>query len=340
MKKITLIACFFFIFLTTSSLIYFLLFIPSSIFTSPLSSLEFRKKPPDLKLYTFENLAKRNYLPADVELKKIIEDYPLFTSFLFSYSSEGRKITGMANIPKRKTKCPLAILMRGFVDPQIYDTGLGTRNMANFLAQNDFITLAPDFQGYGGSDPDFPYPLLARFSRPINIIVLLNSLDDLNQTLQKKNLALVDLEKIVFWGHSNGGQIALSVLEITGRPIPTSLWAPVSAPFPESVLHFANELEDEGEALKKLIDEFQKKYDSKDYSIITFFDQITAPLILHQGAADEAIPLKWSNNLYQTLKDLGKDIVYYKYPGENHNFTRGSDQTARLRDLNFFKKHL
>jgi dipeptidyl aminopeptidase/acylaminoacyl peptidase len=342
LKKIALITIFFILLFSLTLVIYLSFFAPKPLFTSPLTSFEFQKRPPDLKPYSFENLQKRKYFPSEIKLEKTLEEDSLFTSFLFSYSSEGRKITGMANLPKRQGTYPVAILMRGFVDPQSYITGVGTINMATFLAQNGFITLAPDFLGYGGSDPDFPHQLLARFSRPINIIVLLNSLENLNKTLDERNLATVNPQKIVFWGHSNGGQIALSVLEITGRPIPTSLWAPVSAPFPESILYFTPEMEDEGKSLKEIVANFEKKYKSKDYSITNFFDQISAPIILHQGMADEAIPIEWSSNLYKTLKNLGKDITYYQYPGENHNFnfTRGSSNIARNRDLNFFKKHL
>ena len=339
-KKTALILIFPLFLLILSIIIYFSFFSSKPIFTSPLPSLDFLKKQVDLKPYSFENLKKRTILPTEISLEKTLEDNSLFTSYLFSYSSEGRKITGAANIPKKKNQYPLAILMRGFVDPQKYDTGIGTRNMANFLAQNSFITLAPDFQGYGGSDPDYPDQLQARFSRPINILVLLNSLENLNQTLTQSNLATVDPQKIVFWGHSNGGQIALSVLEITGRPIPTSLWAPVSTPFPESMLYFTPEMEDEGKSLKELVANFQKNYDPKDYSITTYFDEISAPIILHQGTADEAFPPVWSDNLFEALKNLGKNIVYYQYPGENHNFTRGSSNLARQRDLSFFKKHL
>jgi len=40
---------------------------------------------------------------------------------------------------------------------------MGTEKMADFLAKNGFLTLAPDFLGYGGSDSAFPDMLLTRF---------------------------------------------------------------------------------------------------------------------------------------------------------------------------------
>ncbi len=299
-------------------------------FLSPL--LPFLETPKiDYSPYTLERLEKRQYFKSEIKLEETLETQEKYTSYLFSFSSEGRRITGMGNVPQKEGKLPVAILLRGWVDEEIYQTGTGTKNMAKFLAENGFLTLAPDFLGYGGSDSAFPDMLLTRFFRPITVISLLASLESLPQA---------DQEKVVFWGHSNGGQIALSVLEITQREIPTSLWAPVSASFPESILYFANEMEDGGEMLRKIIAEFEENYDSSEFSPESYYQQIQAPLLLHQGLADESVPPEWNNKLSKDLKSLGKEAIYYQYSGENHNFTRGSAPLVRERDLKFFQEKL
>jgi len=299
-------------------------------FISPLSSSLFSPKINYVP-YSFDYLQQREYFQSEIKLEEVLEEEDTFTSYLFSFASDGRRITGMANIPKRKGKLPVAILLRGWVDEEIYQTGMGTEKMADFLAKNGFLTLAPDFLGYGGSDSAFPDMLLTRFFRPITVISLLNSLESLSQA---------DLDKVVIWSHSNGGQIALSVLEITNKNIPTSLWAPVSASFPESVLYYADEMEDKGEKLRRVIAEFEKEYDVSKYSITTYFNKINTPLIIHQGMVDEAIPLEWTDELVNQLKNLEKEVAFYQYSGENHNFTRGSASQVRKRDLEFFKKSL
>ena len=150
---------------------------------------------------------------------------------------------------------------------------------------------------------------------------------------------MADSSKIGIWAHSNGGQIALSVLEISGQPIPTTLWAPVSKPFPYSILYYTDEFDDEGKALRAEIARLEKDYDVNDFSITKYFDQIKAPIQLQQGTGDDAVPVTWSNNLNQTLKDKDIDITYYIYPGADHNMTPGWD-TAVERDLEFFKDKL
>jgi dipeptidyl aminopeptidase/acylaminoacyl peptidase len=295
---------------------------------SPLSPF---KRKINYTPYSFDYLQQREYFKSEIKLEKVLKEEKTFTSYLFSFAADGRRITGMANIPEKKGKLPVVILLRGWVDEEIYQTGMGTERMADFLASSGFLTLAPDFLGYGNSDSAFPDVLQTRFFRPITVITLIKSINSLSQA---------DPEKIAIWAHSNGGQIALSVLEITNKNIPTSLWAPVSTPFPDSILYYADEMKDKGKMIREVVAEFEKEYDFSEYSIARYLNKIEAPLIIHQGLADEAIPLEWTEELVNQLDELEKDFVYYKYPGENHNFHYGSAPRARGRDLIFFKEKL
>jgi len=326
-KKALLIVCVIILLIILGSLVFIVFKKPELI--SPLPDIFSRKT--DFAPYSFESLKKRQYYSSEIKMEEVLKEEETYTSYLFSYSAEGKRITGMANIPRKEGQLPVAILLRGWVDEEEYYPGKGSDKMASFLAESGFITLAPDFLGYAGSAPAFPDMLQTRFFRPITVISLLSSLDSLEKA---------DQEKVAIWAHSNGGQIALSVLEITGRAIPTSLWAPVSAPFPESILHYTDELEDGGALVKKEIAEFEEKYDASDYSTDTFLELIKAPLLIHQGTADEAIPLDWTETLVSQLQALDKDVSYYQYPGENHNFHFGGAPLARERDLEFLRKHL
>jgi dipeptidyl aminopeptidase/acylaminoacyl peptidase len=296
-------------------------------FLSPLGS-SFFNQPKPLEKYSFENLRKRPYLGSEIKLEKIIKQEEKYTSWLFSFQSDGKKVTGMLNLPKKEGKRPVVVMIRGYADDQVYFTGLGTRKGAGVFAENGFITLAPDFLGFGGSDTSSADILEARFERPITVLNLLASI---------KNLPQADSNKIFLWAHSNGGQITLSVLEINQKAIPTVLWAPVTKGFPESVLQYMGEMDDQGLKVKKAIDDFLNLYDSKGFSIDQYWGNIEAPLQVHQGTADEYIHADWTDSFVQTLKDLGKNITYYKYPRNDHNLSRDWDLVVQ-RDLEFFKK--
>ena len=320
-----------------------LFFVPSRIgqkgFISPLGSNLF--KPKTLEKYSFEKLRKRTYEGSEIKLEKVIKEEEKYTSWLFSFQTYGQKVTGMANIPATRNPkgevWPVVVMIRGYADDQIYFTGLGTRKAAGVFAENGFITLAPDFLGFGGSDTSSEDILEARFERPITVLNLLASI---------KNLPQANPDKVFMWGHSNGGQIALSVLEIlpkTNLPanwrIPTTLWAPVTKGFPESVLQYMKEMDDQGLKVKKAIDDFLSLYESKYFSIDQYWQDIQAPLQVHQGTADEYIKTEWTDNFVQTLKDLGKNVTYYKYPRNDHNLSRDWDLVVQ-RDVAFFKKFL
>lgn len=313
---------------------------------SPLGNRIFEKP---LDKYAFENLKKRDFKPSKITLGKILKETPNFTSYMFYYNvdlnGKGsiKKVSGLLNLPKREGlpagrqgTYPVIAMFRGFVPKEIYSPGEGTRRTAEFFAENGFITLAPDFLGYGESDKGSNSSIEDRFQTYVVAATLLSSINNLNSALENTDIK-ADTEKVGIWGHSNGGHIALSTLEITGKNYPTVLWAPVTKPFPYSILYFTDEFDDNGKALRKVVADFEKDYDVEKYSPINYFEWINAPIQLHQGTDDEAVPLRWSDQFYNKLKKLEKDISYFTYPGENHNFTNGTWPTAIGRSISFYR---
>jgi hypothetical protein len=194
---------------------------------------------------------------------------------------------------------PVVVMLRGYYPLEEYSTGGGTRNAAQFFAENGIITVAPDFLGYGESDPDFQDTWEGRLVKPPQVIQLLETISKnglpiqstSNQTLQVG----VNSDQIGMWAHSNGGQIAVSVLQILSKPIPTSLWAPVTAPFPYSVLHYSLDHEDEGKAQRHWVSKFEENYDVFDFSISQNMNRLTGKIQLHHGSNDDAAPISWSD---------------------------------------------
>jgi len=129
-------------------------------------------------------------------------------------------------------------------------------------------------------------------------------------------------------------------LAISGKNYPTVLWAPVSKPFPYSILYFTDEFDDHGKALRRAVADFEKDYDIEKYSPTNYLSWINSPIQLHQAVEDEAVPKRWSDQLNQELKKLNKDITYYTYFGENHNFNNGSWGLAIQRSINFYNEKL
>ncbi len=302
---------------------------------SPISKIT--QKP--LEKYTFEKLKNRVSAAGNMTIGNQLKTGDGFSSYIFYFTTERKKVSGMMNIPKRSGKYPVLILLRGFIDQKVYTTGDGTRRDGEVFARNGFITLAPDFLGYGESASPSANPVEERFQTYTAVLDLLASLPSLQQAINNITdiKIITDIDKVGIWGHSNGGQIALSILAITGNNYPTVLWAPVSKPFPYSVLYYTDEFDDHGKKLRKVIADFEKDYDVELYTFTNYLDWIKAPIQLHQGGSDEAVPPKWSDQLVKELKKREKDAIYFTYPAEDHNFAQGNWNTIIRRNIEFYR---
>ncbi len=310
--------------------------------------------PKPFEKYSFDILSKSDIKSGKITIGDILEEKDNFTSYVFTFefypspeSKEIKKTTGMINIPKGYSKHPIILMFRGYVDQKLYITGMGTKNASYFFADKGFITIAPDFLGYAGSDKEADNIFESRFQTYVTSIALLNTLKEIpeNEMLITDSIPLVNKllnsSDLFIWGHSNGGQIALTVLEITGKDISTVLWAPVSKPFPYSILYYTDESEDQGKLIRYELAKFEELYDTNQYSLLNYFDRINpnTKIQIHQGTYDDAVPVDWSNSLYKKLKDLNLNVDYFTYPGADHNL-QPSWNFAIERSLIFFKSQI
>src|SRR3989338_6662859 len=285
-------------------------------FVSPLAQVQERP----LAKYSFERLKQKDYQGGEITVDG--------DKFFLTYA--GKRVSGQINVPKGKGPFPVVVMLRGYVDKEIYETGIGTRKVAAVLVDNGFITLAPDFLGYGESDPESNDILEARFEKVVTAMYLVNSICQVPRA---------NCHKLFLWGHSNGGQIALTVLAISERSIPTALWAPVSKPFPYSILYYSDDLDDRGKMIRKAVADFERDYNADDYSVTNYYHYIKEPLQIHQGTADEAVPKTWSDQLVEDLKRVMTDITYYVYTGADHNMNPAWNTVVAL-DVSFFTYNL
>jgi dipeptidyl aminopeptidase/acylaminoacyl peptidase len=293
--------------------------------------------PKPLEKYTIENLAINKLEEGIIKIEEVINEENNFTSYLFSLEHKpslqdkiAKKVTGQLNIPAGEGKYPIIVMFRGYVDQEIYETGIGTRKSAAIYAQNGFITIAPDFLGYAGSDIQAENIFESRFQTYTTALSVLSSLDSIPSW---------DGTNILLWGHSNGGLVALTILEITGNSFPTVLWAPVTKSFPYSILYYTDESEDKGKYIRRELAKFENLYDVEQYSIDNYLERIDAPIQFHQGTSDNAVPFEWTNEFIDILDELEKEVTYYIYSGANHNMVPAWN-TVVQRNLVFFNKYL
>lgn len=294
--------------------------------TVPVKRVEPKEKP--LLAYTFENLKKTTFPKSAIRLGEVMNETSEVITQMFFFdvpikpnSDRMATVSGVINLPKESGTYPIIVMFRGYVSEEIYQSGIGTQRVAETLAKHKFITLAPDFLGYGESSPPSIDSFEARFQTYTTALTLFSSLSTLNLSLETSYSASIqaDTNKIGIWAHSNGGHIALSVLAISGSAYPTVLWAPVSKSFPYSILFYTDETDDQGKALRKALSLFENDYNTQDYSPERYYPWIQAPLLICQGSADPEVPVQWSNDLILGLEKNDTVVEYKIYPNADHN---------------------
>ena len=310
----------------------------------------FTKKEPQPKpllAYTFENLKKTSFPATQILLGPVTGETADSFSQIFYFtvpktpnSKIMLKASGLMNIPKKAGQYPIIVMFRGFIPDKDYTPGAGTQPSATVFAKEGFITLAPDFLGYGESATPSGDPFENRFQTYTTALSMLASVKTLNSALETKYVSTIsgNLDKIGIWGHSNGGHIALTALEISGLTYPTVLWAPVSISFPYSILYYTDESDDQGKALRKLLAGFENTYNTDQFSLTNYLNWIKAPIQINQGTADQEAPVWWSDNLVDTLKKDNVQVEYFTYPGADHNLLPSGWSDAVLNSINFYNK--
>ncbi len=300
----------------------------------------------DLDKYNMENLFKTKITEGVFKNIDLIQESDDVDIYIFNFSFDPtmtgtteKTTTGQINIPtiNGQNKHPVVLMLRGYVDQESYETGDGTRNAALYFAENGYITVAPDFLGYAGSDTEANNIFEARFQTYTTTLSLIESL--YNNSFNEISFNSWDGDNVFIWAHSNGGQIALTTLEVLQKNIPTSLWAPVSKPFPYSILYYTDESDDGGKLIRRELAKFEELYDTDKYSLTEYLERIKAPIQLQQGTNDNAVPAFWSNSLYNILSNQGVNVVYHQHTGADHNM-RPRWNDAVKKDLDFFNKHL
>ena len=350
------------------SLIDLPFFFENEIFISPLINYTHQKELPLLK-YSINNLQNYSFNSSQITINQIIEETPNYTSYIFSFQTLGKTMTGYLNIPTSDEPVkglPVIIMIRGWVPKETYTTGAGTKAAAAVFAKNGYVTLAPDFFGYGGSDLETSDSWEARFQKPISVVELIRTIRENPQISNGSNIAKLSSCgcDTHLWAHSNGGQVALTALEISGESLKTSLWAPVTAPFPYSVLFYSDEHDDEGKEMRKWVSIFEEDYDVPDFSLTQHLDKLSGSIQIHQGTADDAVPVAWNDEFVEKIKAENEmreealaeiknstqstkphnilppiDIIYFKYPGADHNM-KPVWNTVIQRVLRFFDEIL
>ena len=267
-----------------------------------------------------EDLRKREYKGGEITIEETISENTEYVSYIFSYPSDDLTIYGRMNVPKGNGPFSVIVLNHGYFNQSSFQSGDGTQTMADILARRGYLTLASDYRGFGKSEND------AQGSRGHNHNY---TIDILNLIASIKNLPEADTNRIGMWGHSMGGEVLLRTAEATDKVKVIVLWAPTSGRSSDNARFYGGRRPQP-----------TGNPDDGGTSPIDYLRYISSPISLHQGLSDTEVKPEWSKELNDALKKEGKQVEYFEYEGQDHNFKNLGWDLISERTVAFYDKYL
>lgn len=285
--------------------------------------------PDPFAPYYVESLRARSYGPGPIEIVDTLGRASSFTRYLIAYPSDGLRITGMMNVPDGEGPFPVIVLNHGYYDPAVYTTGRGTQAAADNFARRGYLTLAPDYRNYGGSDSG---PNYFRVGYAVDVLNLIASVGSLSGARA---------DRVGLWGHSMGGGVTIAVM-VVGPPGVRGavLYGAMSGDMRDNYYRIAyfRGADTPGPDWPVAPDAAPAMY--ARLSPINYLQYVGVPALIHHGDLDDQVPPAWSRRLAEALTAAGRQATLYTYPTAGHSFFDSDWNLFMRRNLEFFDEVL
>ncbi|MFN2569455.1 MAG: alpha/beta hydrolase family protein [Candidatus Dormibacteria bacterium] len=265
---------------------------------------------PQLPPYAIEALRSRPRPVGPLTVGPVAATGAGYTKHPVSWSSQGATMTGTLDLPTRAGRAAVVIVNHGYVPVSEYSVGLDSAKYADPLAGEGFITISPDYPGYGGSGPGLQdVPSITRAA--ISDIDLISSLASLPQA---------DTNRIAMAGHSNGGGVSLIVMAVDPRVRAYVLYESVSSDMADNARTFWSR---SPHGTSPLGDPST----DPGYALMSprrYLPDHGPPVLILESANDEQIPASWGQATLEALNARGTKTSFVSFPGARH-ILRGAD---------------
>jgi dipeptidyl aminopeptidase/acylaminoacyl peptidase len=209
-------------------------------------------------------------------------------------------------------------------------TGTTLRYTIQFWTSRGFAVLDVNYGGSTGYGRAYRQRLNGNWG-------IVDVADCCNGALYLAAKGLADRNRLAIRGGSAGGYTTLACL--TFRP---GVFKAGASHYGLSELEvFARDTHKfESRYLNSLVGPYPARKDLYlERSPINFIHQMTAPLIMFQGAEDKIVPPSQSEMMLDALKKKGLPVAYLLFPGEQHGFRRSENIRRSLEaELYFYSR--
>ena len=311
---------------------------PTSSPTSTVTSF------PTPTLHPMSILAMRSgsYPGGEITIEEELEPGANYHRYIASYLSEGLKIYALLTVPFGDMPAdgfPAIVFNHGYIPPAQYRTTERYVAYVDNLARSGYIVFRIDYRGHDRSE-GMP---TGAYGDPGYVTDVLNAVAALQQ------YPPADSQRIGMWGHSMGGYLTLRAMVISPDIKAGVIWAGVVVSYPDLLTLWrrgptptpgttggrgwrTNWIQTYGSP-----DENPQFWSS--ISSNTYLGDLSGPLQLHHGTADESVPVEFSRILYEEIQLSGKSGELYIYEGDNQNMSNFFTQ-AMTRTIRFYDEHL
>jgi len=306
-----------------------------------------------------DEMRAKSYAGSDLTIEQELGLSSNYKKYIASYKSDGLKIYGLLTVPQEAKPgkgYPAIIFNHGYIPPEQYKTIEKYADYVDGFASNGYVVFKPDYRGHGDSEgkPEGGYFSPAYTSDVLNALASIKKLKD--PSVVSSQLSIVDPNKIGMWGHSLGGHLTLRAMVISKDIRAGVIWGGVVGTYQEIFDEWWNrrvgptftpsqrERQANRPTRQSFIEKFGEPADSSEFwrsiSPNFYLKDISGPIQLHHGTADETVPYTLSEKLYNRLRTAGKEVEYYTYEGADHNISSPAFELAIERSIEFFDKYL
>jgi len=261
-----------------------------------------------------------------------LEKYPLSRMEPIEYvARDGMTIYGYLTVPGGLTaeRLPMVLLVHG--GPWHRDVW-GYNPWAQWLANRGYVVLQPNFRGSTGYGKQYINAGDRQWAGAMHTDLL----DAKNWAVER---GIADASRVCIMGGSYGGYATLAALafspgefscgvDIVGPSNLNTLLATIPPYWATMVAAFHKRMGDNEEFLNSQSPLFKA-------------NQITAPLLIGQGANDPRVKQAESDQIVEAVRANGQPVEYYVFPDEGHGFLRPeNDMAFNAAVENFLAKYL
>ena len=295
---------------------------------------------------SIEAQRKKEYPGSEIVIEQTLSSGSNYQKYIASYKSDGLKIYALLTIPNGPVPeggFAAIVFNHGYIPPADYSATERYSAYVDGFAKEGYIVFKPDFRGHGQSEgkPEGAYYSDAYITDVLNAVSSIKKYEGVNPA------------KIGMWGHSMGGHLTVRAMVVSKDVKAGVIWAGVVGSYDDMINRWRRRLpwtpsESERQfrrpGRQELIDRFGTPEQNPQFwnsiSPINYVSDISGPLELHHGLADESVPSEFSQSLNDALTNAQKTVEFYKYKGADHNLSGSAFGRAMARSVEFFDKNL